>query len=189
MKFIYLILLAVSLAGCSHIPEQIRVTPEPDISLAAAQKNPDFYLDKSVRWGGTLLSVTNLEQGSQLQILGYPLYSNGRPDQSAETQGRFLATTEQFIDPEAYKSGTEITITGQLTGSETLTIGKTQINVPVVRASYIYPWPEYDYRYNRYGQGYYCPYPSYRYGYGYHGRHYWPGYRYGFGFRGGYYYY
>ncbi|MDT8407408.1 MAG: Slp family lipoprotein [Methylococcales bacterium] len=188
MQFISLILLAASLAACSHIPEPIRTAPVLDISLAAARKNPEFYRDKAVRWGGTLLSVSNLEHSSQLQILGYPLRSNGRPDQAAQTQGRFLATTEQFIDPEAYKSGTEITLSGQLTGSETLIVGKTQITVPVVSASYIYPWPQYDDRYNRYGQGYYCPYPSYRYGYGYHGRHYGPFYGYGVGFRGGYIY-
>lgn len=177
-KLVFLIQVILLIGACSNIPETIRYAPEADIRLSDVQKNFSAYQGGRVRWGGTLLEVENTETSTTLQILAYPLRYNGRPNISSIAQGRFIAQTTQFLDPEIYTKDTEITVTGKLTGQAERQIDAKTIKLPVVDSSQLYLWPKYRRRNYGYQYGFgYCGFPpyywNYRYGgYGYGGFYY-----------------
>lgn len=166
-RFILLTVAAIIVSGCSRLPDAIRRAPEPDIILPDAVGNFSAVRNKNVRWGGILIDVENAETETTLHVLGYPLAGSGRPDRNEQLLGRFLVNTTDFIDPEAYPKGSEVTVAGRLTGQSEGRVGNYPITLPVVTAQLIYFWPATS---SRYGYPYYG---SYRYGYG--------GYRAGFG--------
>lgn len=165
--------------GCSQLPANIRHAPEPDIMLQEAVDNFSYARDKNVRWGGILIDVENAETTTTLHLLGYPLSRSGRPERDEPALGRFLINTTDFIDPEAYPKGSEVTVAGRLTEQTEGQVGEHPITLPVVTAETIYFWPvDSSYRYGYYGYPYGYGYGGYRLGIGY-GFRYRP-YRYGF---------
>ncbi len=177
-----LILLVLGLQACSHLPETIQYPPRQDIGFAQVQANPDVYHDVQVRWGGTIINVTNQQQNTELQVLLYPLNYYGRPQISKTAEGRFLAVSQQFLDPAIYEKGTEITLMGRLQGKKAINVGKKQLEIPVVAIDNDHIWPV-ERPYSQYS-GNYSFRSGYRYGYGF-GYRYRPRYfRYGYYRRG-----
>ncbi|MCL7419672.1 MAG: Slp family lipoprotein [Methylobacter sp.] len=187
MVRLLLLTIAILLGACTTVPKAIRRAPEPDIPLADVQKNFSAHQGKPVRWGGVLLEVENRETETLLQILGYPLRYNGRPDVTDAAQGRFIIKTHEFLDPAVYAKDRELTVTGRLIELNERQIGRKSLTLPVIESQQLYLWPE-AYRGRYYGYRGYSPlYGNYRYGgYGYRGFYYRPrGY---FRFGGRYYY-
>lgn len=165
MVRLLLLILTTLVAACTTIPETIRSAPEPDIHLPDTQKNFSTHRGKTVRWGGVLLEVKNKETGTTLQVLGYPLTYNGRPDVTAVAEGRFIFETAEFLDPAVYAKGRELTATGRLIELSERQIGGKSLALPVIEIQQIYLWPEeYRRRYYRYC-GYSPFYCNYRFGY------------------------
>lgn len=112
----FLIALFFLLSGCSGLPKPMQSNSYSNLSLSTVQANIPSYLNSSFRWGGTIINVTNKKDSSQIQILFYPISRYGQPLTNKKTEGRFAVTSPQFLDPAIYKEGTEVTVTGSLTG-------------------------------------------------------------------------
>jgi outer membrane lipoprotein len=138
MKFpVALCLGLMALAGCATVPKPLQgdfqsSSPKEDVPLEGAR----------VRWGGSILAVEPKPGLTCFQILAHDLSDSARPRKSDESSGRFLACRNGFYDPAIFAIGRELTVTGNLSGSETRKIGEFDYHLPRVAADTIYLWPE-----------------------------------------------
>jgi len=86
--------------------------------------------------------VRNLEQGTRLEVLSYPLDSRGRPEQDASPKGRFLLQREGYLEPVDYAPGRLITAVGAVTGVEEGKVGDAPYRYPLMQAEQLHLWPK-----------------------------------------------
>lgn len=165
MKKWLLSIFILFLSACSALPPVMRDAPYTNIDLNAVNSNLAAYSEKPFRWGGTIINVANTEHSSQAQLLFYPLNTFGRPSIDRETEGRFSISSDQFLDPAIFTKGTEITVTGTLSGEIKQKVGEKTLTIPLLRVEHIHLWPKrqsYDRRYyNHYP--YFLNHPHYFY--------------------------
>ncbi len=87
----------------------------------------------TVWWGGVVLDAQNLETGTHLEILAYPLDRIGRPVLNRDSVGRFIAIADTYLEPVDYAQGRSLTIVGELDGQTDVNIGASSQSVPTVR--------------------------------------------------------
>ena len=152
--------VAVFASGCaSDIPDAIRNPPPHDPQVDQVLRVPERFLGADVRWGGSIVSVRNLKNETQIEVVARRLDSDGRPAQEDQSQGRFLAKVTGFFDPAIYATGREVTVHGRIDGTTEQTIGEFRYTYPVVRADHLQLWEKraVQRRYNSYDP-YYDPY-------------------------------
>lgn len=151
------LILFAFLTGCSGLPVPMRDATFIEVQLGEVSSNISAYKGQALRWGGSIINVTNTENKSQAQILFYPLNFYGRPQTGRETQGRFVISSSQFLDPAIYKEGNEITVTGILSSEIKQKIGKKDLTLPLLTIDHIHLWPNFQ----PIDDGYYRHYPYY----------------------------
>ncbi len=155
-----LLLAALLLAGCaSDIPLAIREpAPAPSATLSAVRATPEELSGRGVRWGGNVVAVRNRQSSTELELVARPLQSEGQPHASAESEGRFLARVDGFLDPAIY-NGHLVTVAGRVVGVEQHPVGEYDYRFPVVQVQTLYLWPERQLpRYRPVGPWYYDPF-------------------------------
>lgn len=95
---------------------------------------------ETVRWGGTIAKVENTNKGTLLQVVSRPLSSWGRPIHNDQTEGRFIALVDRFLDPVIMKAGKDVTVLGTLTDVREGKVGETPYAFPVVTVSQLKMW-------------------------------------------------
>ena len=134
-------LAALMLSGCSMVPKPLQVADEGRlVAFTQVQESVDAFVGEPVRWGGVIVSVTNKESGSELEVLQHRLNSYGRPVVDDQSAGRFKVVTDDFVDPDIYTKGRSVTIVGQIKGVQEGKIGDFPYRYPVVEAAHIYLW-------------------------------------------------
>jgi outer membrane lipoprotein len=126
-----------------------------DVQLSEVSTNISAYKGQTLRWGGSIINVTNSKNKSQAQILFYPLNFYGKPQTGRESQGRFVINSTKFLDPAIYKEGNEITVTGILASKITQKIGEKNLTLPLLDIDHIHLWPKLQ----PIDDGYYRHYP------------------------------
>ncbi|MEJ2723323.1 MAG: Slp family lipoprotein [Deltaproteobacteria bacterium] len=153
-KYFVLVLCVAAFAGCSYpISQQLRQEARKDLTFPMVLENPTNYIGSIVLWGGSIIETVTLTEGSEIFVLQTPLDHMEVPAASRHSQGRFIAKSSRFLDPEIYKNGRKITLAGEITGKETRPLGKSQYTYPVVaikelhlwkkKKAYVYPYPSY----------------------------------------------
>ncbi|PKM12861.1 MAG: hypothetical protein CVV13_03905 [Gammaproteobacteria bacterium HGW-Gammaproteobacteria-3] len=168
-----LITQSLVIQGCAnHLPTAIQNAPTPDLTYhQVISGDPAKQRGLLLRWGGTVIDVENLETLTRIQVLYYPLDSNGRPQITRPAEGRFILESPLFLDPAIYYKDAEITVVGLLNAETVLKVGDKTLKLPLISAKTLYLWPERD---NNGYRGYY-PYPYYRpYPYGFYSPYYYP---------------
>lgn len=172
MKTFLWVVFAVMLTGCaSRVPQLIRQVPKPNPTLADALASSDPQ-NQPVRWGGAILAVVNHPNDTEIEILTRKLGRYGKPVDSDETQGRFLARVDGFLDPAIYAQGRLLTVYGLIDSWENRNVGEKSYRYPLIKVQTHYLWPKEPENvypaYDPYGYGPYGFYPyGYRYGLGY----------------------
>lgn len=129
------------LGGCaSPLPVALQQEPPRSPDLRAVQRSPQAHLGDRVRWGGVIIRVENLPDGSAIEVLARPLDAAGRPLPEVGALGRFIARTTEFVDPLVYKSDSEITLGGTLVEPQTRNIGGYAYAYPVVEVDALHLW-------------------------------------------------
>ncbi len=149
-----LIIFLLLLSGCSTLPPGISDPPLYDLSYLEAAPNINQFKNAPVRWGGVIVDVANEQNRSLVQILSYPLNSQGKPLTDQPYQGRFVITTPEFLDPAVYEKDTLITVAGTLVGDIDRTIDKKSLHLPLLTINNLHVWPAYPANANYYGGGY-----------------------------------
>jgi len=135
------LILSILNACSSSIPDTIK-TPLPDrLTLQQVQNQPDAYKSKPVRWGGVIVDIQNMKKLSQLNIIAFPLTKSAKPDTTQPSPGRFIATSNDFLDPAIYTKDRHITVNGIISGSETIKIGDYPYPYIKIDIRQHYLWP------------------------------------------------
>jgi outer membrane lipoprotein len=157
IKLLFFVLLAGMLVGCSlPISESLRSSARKDLVFLTVLEDAKPYVGSTVIWGGKIIKTTNAPEGSELIILQTPLKATEEPHASAYSEGRFIAKTKKFLDPEVFTRGRKVTVAGELIGSQARPLDKIQYTYPVIEIKQIYAWnkpPAIDY-----DQVYYPPF-------------------------------
>lgn len=166
--FRLMIVLAVGIvAGCASVPAPLE--GEYSESFYPNQAT-DRSLGARVRWGGSVVETRPQSERTCIEILAHELDRTARPVRSDQDHGRFIACRNEFIDPEIFVNGREVTVIGELTDFRQGKVGEFEYVYPEVDAEAVYLWPErqahYGYGHDFYSWGapYYWPYhwPYYR---------------------------
>jgi outer membrane lipoprotein len=169
MRWFHFSIVLIFLNGCSGLPKAMKNEPYTDVGLNTVKADFASYLEMPLRWGGKIINVTNKKNLSQVQLLFYPLNRFGRPSMAAKTEGRFMISANEFLDPAVYKEGVEVTVLGVLTGKIKQQVGEKILTLPVLSIKHIHLWSDR----RQYDNGYYLrspyyfPRSNYRYDYYY----------------------
>lgn len=141
--------------GCSTIESSRSPSEKPIASVSVSDARDDETLpladselqlavpatSTSVRWGGTITRIQNTaDQRTEIEIVSRPLRGNGKPVHNDLSDGRFIAYVETFLDPEIFKVGRDITVTGTLYRRQSGKIGETDYRFPVVKVENYSYW-------------------------------------------------
>lgn len=142
MKTFIFLITTLFLSGCaSRIPQNISQAPRPNLTIAEVVVGADVLKNQLVRWGGSILTVTNHSNDTEIEILAKKLDSSGKPVESDVTSGRFLARTKGYADPAVYAQGRMLTVYGLVDSVLTREIGEKPYVYPVIQAKMLYVWP------------------------------------------------
>lgn len=175
MKIFILLTAIFFLSACaSRIPHNISQAPTPNLTISEVIAQRDAQKHRPVRWGGAILTVTNHANDTEIEILAKTLDSSGKPIDGDDSQGRFLARVNEFVDPAVYAQGRMLTVYGLIDSLLTRNIGEKPYVYPLIQAQTLYLWPRESgypysgyYPYGYYHPGYYSPFGYYPYGYGF----------------------
>lgn len=130
------LVLAGIVSGCIAIPQPLAGEwPALQARDAAAG-----HVGLRLRWGGEVVEARPGEPHSCVVVLQRPLDDGARPRWQAPSGGRFLACKQGHLDPDTFRPGTPLTVTGTLTQFETLPVGGFEYRMPLVETDFIALW-------------------------------------------------
>ena len=95
MQRLFILFLGFLLTACASSP----FTQEGvnrSLSPALANANPAYHGQTAI-WGGLIIQARNMKDKSEIEVLSYPLDTNGEPNRTTEPQGRFfIALSARF---------------------------------------------------------------------------------------------
>ena len=121
MKMITCLLMFFFLisAGCVPlISRELRREMSPDITFKDVIKNPDAHKGKTILISGIILGSKNTKKGTLIEILQKPANIDGRPKDVDDSDGRFLALYDGYLDTAIYSSGRDVAVAGEITGKK-----------------------------------------------------------------------
>ena len=140
--------LAVSLLIGSTLLANGCATPydigsaDPRVTPVEAAQDVAGMLNHTVAWGGLIAAAKNLKDKSELEVVGYPLDSENRPNHDAKPTGRFLVIQPGYLETADYAPGRLITVVGTVTETRRGTVGEAKYVYPVVVATKLQLWPK-----------------------------------------------
>jgi outer membrane lipoprotein len=140
MRHVFLLPILLLLAACASAPTFNTLNVDPLLTPQRVTASPQPATGKSVQWGGTIVSTTNLQGSTQVEVLSYPLDSDGRPKTGGAAQGRFIFEHAGYLEPASYAAGKQVTIVGKVTGTRTGRVGAADYLYPVVNATQLHLW-------------------------------------------------
>jgi outer membrane lipoprotein len=133
MKRIALLaLISILVLSCAHaISKEQRAVAVRDVPFKTVKASIDKYKGSMFIWGGFIAAIRDTEDGTYLEIVQNPTDKYGYVMDTDVSGGRFLAHSEEDLDPLIYERGRVITIAGELIGEKKVKIRKDK--------EYVYP--------------------------------------------------
>jgi outer membrane lipoprotein len=94
----------------------------------------------TVLWGGTILSIKNLEDSTELEVLAYPLNTYHRPIIDSTPLGRFIIVHKGYLEPTTYAEGRSITALGKVAGTREGNVGDSKYTYAVMDSEQLQLW-------------------------------------------------
>ena len=91
-------LLLLFTACAPAISKGMKDQVDKNLRFREVFSNPDAFRGRVVMWGGVIIEAKNQKEGTLLEILQKPLDWIGQPEDGDESEGRFLALYEGFLD-------------------------------------------------------------------------------------------
>ncbi len=173
--FLALFLIVGLFAGCSPvISDQAMQAVDPLLDFAQVKQDPNAYIGKTLLLGGLLVDTRVNREGTDLEVVLFTLDRWQRPLAPDESGGRFIARTDSFLDPDLFRPGLQVTLTGTVAGEEVRPLKGVDYHYPVFTIDEIHLWQPPA----RYGYPPYYYYPTYPWApfYDPFWDSYWPGY-------------
>jgi len=130
------------LTGCATNPFAGHLPPDLDRSITPQQviSGPETLHGQWVLWGGTIVTVHNLKDSTEVAVLAYPVEKSGYPKTSQQASGRFIIRYGGFLDPVDYAPGRAVSVLGRVDGVQQGKIGEAPYTFPVIQADYLHLW-------------------------------------------------
>lgn len=135
-----LLLLLVLLGGCAS-------TPEPDPLLArqatprqAAEGVQALKAGDRLVWSGTVRSVHNLRDRTEMEIVSYPVSRQRQPIRDMPTTGLFVLEMRGFLEPAEFPTGLAVTAVGQFAGFDQYRRGGAMRRIPRLKGEKLDVW-------------------------------------------------
>jgi outer membrane lipoprotein len=128
--------LVLLTGGCAtpRLADDTGPTPADVIAGRAA--------DGQVHWGGRIVGIENLRDRTRLEVLAFPLASDGEPLVTEAPQGRFIVERPGFLEPHDYAPDRRVEVRGRVAGTEVGEVGDASYRYPVVRGDQVTLWPD-----------------------------------------------
>ncbi len=169
-----LLTLTLMIPACSSqlatfIPPAMQQQIDWTLSFDQIKESPSTYQGAVVVVGGEVLTAKRFRDHTRIIILQLPLSSGHEPvTNRTQSEGRFIARKEEFLDPATLPPGTRVTVIGEISGSTTELLDEMEYTYPVLIIKHIEVWPPPQHLPYYYYGPYYGPY----YPYGGAGRYY-----------------
>jgi len=135
----------LGLGGCATVPEPIQI-PENTRLVEYEQviNSPEAVavLGEKARWGGRIVGVQNKAEVSEIEVVFFPESSNGKPQTSQQSEGRFKAIVPGFVDPLVFEKDRLITIVGEVSEPVVGIIGEQNYTYPTLNAVGYFMWKQ-----------------------------------------------
>jgi outer membrane lipoprotein len=128
--------------GCAVTPDFKLDGVNKTITPKEAATEMNRFQGQKVMWGGIIVNGTNTKQGTQFEVLAYPLDSNYKPKTNQNTLGRFIATTSQYLETLDYAQGRLLSVVGTLKETKEGKIGDAEYTYPVIKMDQHQLWPQ-----------------------------------------------
>jgi outer membrane lipoprotein len=135
------LLLCLSLAGCTTIPQALRADNLSTVTPSIVRDGGGAGVGDRVRWGGSVLEVNPAASETCISILSRPLDSFARPTFTDVNFGRFLACGDAFYDPAVFTKDRSVTVLGKVEGVTDGTVDGAPYRFPRLRIETLYLWP------------------------------------------------
>jgi outer membrane lipoprotein len=135
----WMLALLLPLAACMKPPAPLQGAYPPLTVSGALQPGTT---GERVRWGGEIASTTPRNGVTCFEVVSKPLDDRARPMLTDQTDGRFVACTSGFEDPDVFAPGREITVVGPIEPPTPGRVGEAEYSFATVRADTVYLWPK-----------------------------------------------
>lgn len=145
MQILPIIFLTLALfsQGCTTvISEKSRALVNSDASFESLKTSPETYIGKHMIMGGRVAAVRNSGDGGEIEVVQFDLGSSGYPNIGFLSYGRFLAVSNEFIDPLIVSQGGAITLVGEVKGKKTRRLDTMDYTYPVIELREWHIWPQ-----------------------------------------------
>lgn len=133
---------ALLLQGCSYaISPDVSRTADRTITFEQFQADPPSFKGKTVILGGLIAQVRTVKNGTRIEIVQKELDYWGKPRRTDRTGGRFIVHQSRTLDVLVFAPGREITIAGEITGTEEKLQDESTVPYPLINAREIKLWP------------------------------------------------
>jgi outer membrane lipoprotein len=134
--------MALLLQGCSYaISPDVSRTADRSITFEQLQADPSSFKGKTVILGGLIAQVRTVKNGTLIEIVQKELDYWGKPRRTDRTGGRFIVHQPRTLDVLVFAPGREITIAGEVAGTEERSLGDSVVMYPLINAREIKLWP------------------------------------------------
>lgn len=140
MRFALAIALPFAIAACAPAPIYRTGPSSVTATPAEVATAPQNFRGLAVVWGGTVVSVHNFADHSDIEMLAYPLDSSQRPRLNQPAIGRFIAVVPGFVEPLNFPAGAPVTLRGTLDGARGGMVGDANYTFPLVHSDAAHRW-------------------------------------------------
>lgn len=172
IKFLMAFMGTILIVGCGPvISKNVLQQIDSTIVFDAVFQDPEAFKDKSVLWGGVIISIKNLKEGTLIEVLQKPLDYFKAPKDGDASGGRFLALYDGYLDAAVYSKGRKITLAGTIIGRRIQRLDEIDYAYPHLLITEIHLWQEINKEVGSSSPLFY-PYP-YRYYFWHHYPYFW----------------
>lgn len=123
------------------IPLELENQIDRTVGFADLKQAPNEYVGRTVMLGGTVIKGKRTKEGTELEVLQRPTGEEGRlTEDRLQSEGRFLAVRESFLDPASLPEGTPITVIGTVKGAATRQLDESDYVYPILDVNHIIDW-------------------------------------------------
>jgi outer membrane lipoprotein len=131
----------LGVAGCAPpFAKETLEKVDQSISFRELQRAPDTFKGRWVMLAGVIIESRNTKEGTSIMVLQRPMDHRGRPYETDVTEGRFIITTDRFLDAAVYQRGRRIAVVAEVAGGKILPLGESEYQYPVVVAKELHLW-------------------------------------------------
>jgi len=139
-------MLILFMCACSFnltrepVEEESKEEIAQEDTLSQIRHSPASYMGTYVSLGGEIIHTRYIADGTELCILEVPMEYWDMPDWEKHSRGRFIAKSQDLLDPKIFRTGTKVTLSGEVFSLEKRPLGQMEYIYPVIKISELHLW-------------------------------------------------